>query len=78
VARARRWAGVHALREVAGVLDENTRGTDAVAHFGGRESVGADQLFTRADRAMYVVKAGGGNGAVAGPHAVPESDREPA
>ena len=130
-------AGDQALREVARVLDENTRGTDAVArdgegllarvggdefavllaevdegdamlvgerlvaalaetdvrcdgrpvplaisvgiaHFDGHEPVDADQLFSRADRAMYVVKAGGGNGAVAGPHAVPESDRGPA
>ena len=130
-------AGDQALREVARVLDENTRDTDTVArdsdsvlarvggdefaillaglgegdaamvgerlvaaleatelrcggkpiplaisvgiaHFEGHEPVDAEQLFSRADRAMYVVKAGGGNGAVAGPHAAPESDREPA
>jgi diguanylate cyclase (GGDEF)-like protein/PAS domain S-box-containing protein len=130
-------AGDRALREVARVLDENTRGTDTVArdsegllarvggdefavlladvdegaaamvgerlvaaleatevrcegkpiplaisvgiaHFDGGEPVDADRLFSRADRAMYVVKAAGGNGAVAGAHAVPESDPEPA
>jgi diguanylate cyclase (GGDEF)-like protein/PAS domain S-box-containing protein len=130
-------AGDWALREVARVLDENTRATDTIArdsesvlarvggdefavlladvvegeaaivgerlvdalagtdlrfegepvplaisvgiaHFDGREPVDADRLFARADKAMYVVKAGGGNGAAAGGDAERALGAEPA
>jgi diguanylate cyclase (GGDEF)-like protein/PAS domain S-box-containing protein len=49
-----------------------------VAPFGGREQIDAEQLFALADKAMYVVKAGGGGGAAGAPAAERELGAEPA
>jgi len=49
-----------------------------IAGFNGREPVDADELFARADRAMYLVKAVGGNGAAAEPDAERPSRGQPA
>ena len=125
-------AGDLALREVARVLDENTRGSDAgglvarvggdefavllaeagpveaaavgerlvaaldatdlrvggsqvplaisvgVAPFEGSDSLDPERLLALADRAMYVVKAGGGGGSREAPAAERELGAEPA
>jgi diguanylate cyclase (GGDEF)-like protein/PAS domain S-box-containing protein len=49
-----------------------------VACFDGRDEVGTEELLALADRAMYVVKAGGGSGAGQARHAVRELGAEPA
>jgi diguanylate cyclase (GGDEF)-like protein/PAS domain S-box-containing protein len=49
-----------------------------VAAFDGRDGVDTEDLLARADRAMYVVKAGGGGGAGQARHAGRELGAEPA
>ena len=49
-----------------------------VAPFGGGDSLDAKRLLALADKAMYVVKAGGGGGSLEAPAAARELGTEPA